>query len=166
MTETQYQAPISPPRKQRDPLLTGRSKDELQQTQEKYISETVKSAARESLRQGTMNYTPIPVGREGKKKIDELQSKLCISQKVLLNMAFAFAYNEAKTTQFSVQKLREQVEAQVKDTESVFFEIDESTLDILFECGIEDAQFIFLNAGIDLLYFRLVNSSQLSSIWQ
>lgn len=166
MTETQYQAPISPPRKQRDPLLTARSKDELLETQEKYISETVKSAARESLRQGTMNHTAIPVGREGKNKINELQSRLRIEEKVLLNMAFAFAYDEAKRNQFPVQQLRKKVEVQIQDTESVFFEINESTLDILFECGIEDAQFIYLNAGIDLLYFRLINLNTPSSIWQ
>ncbi|MUG92880.1 hypothetical protein F7734_10630 [Scytonema sp. UIC 10036] len=164
MAQIQQQPSSLPPRKQRDPSLA-RSKEELLQRQEEYIGEMVKSAARESLREGTMRPISVRIGREGKIKLHELQDRLRAEQKILLNMAFAYAYHEAKRNQVSVHFLRTKIEAIVNDEENVLFEIDESTLDILFDSRIQDAQFIYLNAGIDLLYSRLVKLNTASAIW-
>lgn len=166
MAEIKHKLSTSPPRKQRDPLLAARSKDELQKTQEEYIGETVKSAALLSLRQGKMGSISVRIGKQGHVKLRELQDRLRAELKVLLNMALAYAYNEAKRNQVSVHELRTRVEATILGEENVLFEIDESTLDILFDSRTQDAQFIYLNAGIDLLYSRLVKLDTPSVIWQ
>lgn len=166
MAEIQHQPLTSPPQKNRDSLLTARSKDELVQRQEEYIGETIKSAARESLRQETMAPTPVCIGKVGKEKLRELQDRLRAEQKVLLNMALAYAYDEARRRQVPVQELRAGIEAMLLDEESISFEMNEPTLDIIFESGIQDAQFIYLNAGLDLLHSRIVKLDTPSTIWK
>jgi bacterioferritin (cytochrome b1) len=166
MAETHHQPSSLPPHKHRDPLLTKRSKDELMQRQEKYIGETVKSAARESLRQETMVPTALRIGTDGKKKLSELEERLRIEQKVLLNMALAYAYTEAKQRQVSADELRSRIKSMQLDEEYIYFEINEPVLDILFESGTQDAQFIYLNAGLDLLYSRLIQINVLPTIWK
>ncbi|MBO1347551.1 MAG: hypothetical protein EBE86_009215 [Hormoscilla sp. GUM202] len=166
MTEIKDNQSTLPPLKNRDPSLTGRSKEELLLRQYSYIRETVKSSARESLRQGKMIPTSVRIGREGKVKLRELQELLGADMKVLLNMAFAYAYNQANRNQVSIKELKSRVEARVQDEENELFEIDENTLNMLFDSRSEDAKFIYLNAGIDLLYFRLVRMETLSDIWQ
>jgi len=110
--------------------------------------------------------TSVRIGREGKVKLRELQELLGADMKVLLNMAFAYAYNQANRNQVSIKELKSRVEARVQDEENELFEIDENTLNMLFDSRSEDAKFIYLNAGIDLLYFRLVRMETLSDIWQ
>ncbi len=167
MAETQHQFPTSPPKKNRDPLLAGRSKEELIQTQKKYIGETLKAAGRESIRQGTMPPTSLRIGIDKKKKLSELRERLFTTEeKDLLKMAFAYAYTEAKQRQISGDELRSRIETVQLDEEYISFEIDESILNILFESGLQDAQFIYLNAGIDLLYSRLVKDNVPSVIWK
>lgn len=166
MTEIKDNPSTFPPQKNRDPSLTGRSKEELLNSQYEYIRETVKSSARESLRQGKMSPLSVCIGREGKVKLRELQERLLADRKVLLNMAFAYAYNQANRNKVSIKELKSRVEARVQEEENVLFEIDENTLNMLFDSGSEDAKFIYLNAGIDLLYFRLVRMETLSDIWQ
>lgn len=164
MVESQPQSASSPPKKHRDPALTGRSKDELMQMQEKYIGETVKSAARESLRQGTMAPTQLCIGTERKRKIFELRERLLTDEKALLNMALAYAYTEASQRQISAAELRSRIETMQLEEEYISFEIDEPVLNILFESGVQDAQFIYLNTGLDLLYSRLVRDDTPSII--
>ncbi|MCG6134608.1 MAG: hypothetical protein MET45_08075 [Nostoc sp. LLA-1] len=166
MSEPRHQPPSSSPKKHRDPLLTGRSKDELMQKQENYIGETVRSAARESLRQGTMAPTQLRIGTERKRKISELKERLFTDEKVLLNMALAYAYTEARQKKLSADELRSRIETMQLDEEYISFEIDEQVLNILFESAIQDAQFIYLNAGLDLLYSRLVRDDISSVIWK
>lgn len=163
MTETQHQPSIFPPRKQRDPALIARGKEELIQRQEEYIRETVKSAAYESLRQGTITPKSIRIGNLGKIKLNKLQEILLVEQKVLLNMALAYAYHEVIQSKISIQELRLKIESMIFDDDTVLLEINESSLNILFESGIEDAQFLYLNIGIDLLYSRLITCDSLSS---
>lgn len=166
MAEAQHQSSTSPPQKRRDPLLTERSKDELMQRQEEYIGETVKSAAHAALRHGTMVPTLVRIGSCGEEKLRELQDRLRVEQKVLLNMALAYAYDEAHRRHISANELRSRIEATQLDEKDVSFKIDEPVLDILFESGIQDAQFIYLNAGLDLLYSRLVQLNKPSIIWK
>lgn len=164
MPELQPKTSRQPPQKQRDPLLVGRNKDELMRQQEEYVRETLKSAARESLRQGTILPKSIVVGRKGLDKLRELQGRLRVESKILLNMALVYAYTEAQQQNIPVAELRAKVKETLLDDESVDFEIDELTLEILLDSGIADAEFVYLNAGIELLYSRLIDSSPLSEV--
>jgi hypothetical protein len=166
MAEIQHQSSDSPPKKHRDPALVERSKGELRQRREDYIGEIIKSSALESLRQGTMVPSSLKIGKEGKQKLSELKERLFIEQKVLLNMALAYAYTEAKQKQISTSDLRSRIEALQLDEEFISFELDESILNILFDAGIQDAQFVYLNAGLDLLYSRLIQPNAASMIWK
>ena len=148
--------PFVPPRKRRDPALISRGKEEIIRIQEEYIRSTVKSAAYESLRQGTMVPASIRIGTSGKEKLNLLQDRLGVEQKVLLNMALAYAHYEIKQSQISYQELKLKIESMISDDEAITFEMNESSLDILFECQLENAQFIYINTGINLLYSRLI----------
>lgn len=161
MAETQHQSSTSPPKKNRDPLLLGRSQDERMQSDKRYISETLKKSGRESIRQGTMSPTSVRIGIDRKKQLAELRKRLfTIEEKDLLKMAFAYGYTEAKQRQISADKLRSSIKTVQLDEAYISFEIDEAIFNILCESDIpDDAQFIYLNAGIDLLYSRLVRDS-------
>lgn len=155
--------PFVPPRKQRDPAFVSRGKEEREQSQEEYIRSTVKSAAYEALRQGTMVPALIRIGTSGKEKLNLLQNRLGVELKVLLNMALAYAHYEIKHSQISYQELKLKIESTISDEEAITFEMNESSLDILFECQLKNPQFIYINTGIDLLYSRLIrlNTSSL-----
>ena len=163
MAEIHEQHRSLPPQKHRDPNLIGRSQDELRQNNDRYIGATVNSAARDSLQQGTMAPTSIPIRADLKKKLLELKERLGIEESVLLRMAFHYGYTEAKKIDLTADELRKRI-GSVGKQESVEFEIDESILDIISESGIEDAQFIYLNSGLDLLHSRLVPVNAISEI--
>lgn len=165
MAETQQQHLSSPPQKLRDSRLTGRSKDELIQNQQEYISATVNSAASESLSQGTMAPAKISIGTDGKEKLCELKKRLHQEDKIVLNIALVYGYDEAKLRKLSADELRSRIGSK-KDEEYIDFEIDKPSLEIVVESGIKDIQFIYLNAGIDLLYSRLVKFNEPSEIWK
>lgn len=156
--------PFVPPRKHRDPAFISQGKEELTRSQEEYIRSTVKSAAYESLRQGTMVPASIRIGTSGKEKLNLLQDRLGVELTVLLNMALAYAHNEIKQSQISYQELKLKVESMISDDETITFEMNESSLDILFECQLQNAQFIYINTGIDLLYSRLITQNRTGAI--
>ncbi|MEA5617851.1 hypothetical protein VB711_08365 [Cronbergia sp. UHCC 0137] len=156
MAEANYTSSTRPPKKHRDPNLIARSKDELKRQQEDYIKEKIKTSAIKSLRQGTIQPFPVRVGKKCKIQLDDLQMRLRVDEKTILNMAFAYAYNESIQKQIKIQHLREKLEDMIIDEESLMFEVNEYTLDTLFKSGIEDAIFIYLNFGIILLHARLI----------
>lgn len=148
--------PFSPPRKHRDPAFISRGKEEREQSQEEYIRSTVKSAAYEALRKGTIVPASIRIGTSGKEKLNLLQNRLGVELKVLLNMALAYAHYEIKQSQISYQELKLKIESMISDDEAITFEMNETSLDILFECQLKNPQFIYINTGINLLYSRLI----------
>ncbi|GCL43325.1 hypothetical protein [Dolichospermum planctonicum] len=168
MAEIQQHPSTLPPKKVRDPNLAERNKDELKQTQHEYIAGIAKSAAHESLRQGTMHPTSLRIGKDGKSRLCELEKRLLIEENILLNMALAYAYTEAKQRKLSAEELRLRIESMQLDEEYVSLKIHEPVLNILLECSIKDAdaQFVYLNAGLDLLYSRLVSNDLPSVIWK
>ncbi|GEM_PF-6229763 len=157
MTNSQNQFSILPPKKYRDPSFAGQTKEQLKQTHKEYIEETLKASVRESLKQGKIVPKLIAISENGQKQLDQLQAILCISKKELLNMALAYGYHETKRENISIEQLRSQIETLSFNQNLVTFEINEQVLDILFQSGVTDAQFIYLNIGINLLYDRLLN---------
>ncbi|GCL35213.1 MAG: hypothetical protein VKL60_12220 [Sphaerospermopsis sp.] len=156
MAEANHTSSTRPPKKHRDPNLIARSKDELKRQQEDYIRETMKTSALKSLRQGKMQPSPVRVGKKCKIQLDDLQMRLQVDEKTILNMAFAYGYHESMQNQIKIQHLRKKVEDMIIDEETLMFEVNECTLDTLLKSGIEDAIFIYLNLGIILLHSRLI----------
>ncbi|MEA5560761.1 hypothetical protein [Planktothrix agardhii] len=103
--------------------------------------------------------------QEGKLKLSKLQEKLRSDEKNLLNIAFAYGYDEIQQNQLSLQELREKLESVAKDNELICFEILESNLDLVLKSRIADAYFIYINTGIELLYYRLVDQKKLPSLF-
>jgi hypothetical protein len=165
MAEIHPKSSTLPPKKRRDPALMARSQDEKQKKHEEYIGEIVKSSVRESLREETMPPKPVQLLHEGKLKLSKLKEKLRSDEKNLLNIAFAYGYDEIQQNQLSLQELREKLESVAKDNELISFEILESNLDLVFKSQIADAYFIYINTGIELLYYRLVDQKKLPSLF-
>ncbi|MGL6139118.1 MAG: hypothetical protein ACRC2M_17620 [Planktothrix sp.] len=165
MAEINPKSSTLPPKKRRDPALMARSQDEKQKKHEEYIGEIVESSVRESLREETMPPKPVQLLQQGKLKLSKLQEKLRSDEKNLLNIAFAYGYDEIQQNQLSLQELREKLESVAKDNELISFEILESNLDLVFKSRIADAYFIYINTGIELLYYRLVDQKKLPSLF-
>ncbi len=165
MTEINPKSSTLPPKKRRDPALTARSQDEKQKKHEEYIEKIVESSVRESLREATMPPKPVQLLQAGKLKLSKLKEKLRSDEKNILNIAFAYGYDEIQQNQLSLQELREKLESVAKDNELISFEILESNLDLAFKSRIADAYFIYINTGIELLYYRLVDQKNLPSLF-
>lgn len=165
MAEINPKSSTLPPKKRRDPALMARSQDEKQKKHEEYIEEIFESSARELLREETMPPKPVQLLQAGKLKLSKLQEKLRSDEKNLLNIAFAYGYDEIQQNQLSLQELREKLESVAKDNEPISFEILESNLDLAFKARIADAYFIYINTGIELLYYRLVDQKNLPSLF-
>lgn len=157
MAGNHYKSVTTPPKKYRDPSLVARSKEELQHQNQEYIRKTVRQAALKSLREGTMQHSLVRVGKDGKARFEKLQKRLQLEAKYLLNSAFIYGYTEVQERKIAIPDLRKKLESIITDDEALMFEINEDTLDIIFQSNLEDAKFIYLNLGIMLLHSRLIN---------
>lgn len=157
MAGNHYKSSTPPPKKHRDPILVGRSQEELQHQNQEYIGEKVRQAALKSLREGTMQHSLVRVGKDGKARFEKLQKRLQLEAKDLLNSAFIYGYTEVQERKIAIPDLRKKLESIITDDEALMFEIKECTLEIIFQSNLEDAKFIYLNLGIMLLHSRLIN---------